>query len=187
MKYMKTLIVFVVVLAAGAYIYFFEKKVPTTEEKKRKADKIFDFEIGQVTKLSLKKGDRLIVCEKEGKDWKIIKPSKAEADGDKVGRIISTLKYLRAERQFESEKDDKLKPADFGLDKPVLSAVIDAGGVPLVFLLGDNCPAGRSMYAMLQGEDKILVVRKSIFNNLDKNVKDLRKGLKLEKKQEERK
>ena len=173
MKGLKTLIVLVIVLLTGAYIYFYERKTPTTEERKEKEKKIFDFKSEEVKKLSLKKGEYLIVCEKKDGKWQMVKPLKVKADKSEIERILSRLEFLEAQRRLK-EDNEKIEKQKFGLDNPRIEVTINLKDKPLTLLLGDNCPVGGNMYAMCKGKEEILIVRKGIFNDLNKKIEDFR-------------
>ncbi len=186
MRWIKTLIVFVIVLGTGAYIYFFERETPTTEEREEKARKVFDFESEDVTKLSLRKGERLIVCEKREEKWQMVEPLDVKADKGEIDRILSRLEFLQAERRLKEEKDKTLNLKDFGLDSPKGETSFELDDKSFTLLLGDNCAVGGNMYVMLKDRKEVLVVRKSLFDDLDKSVDDLRDLKKdLEKKPDE--
>ena len=173
MRGFKTLIVFIIALLTAAYIYFYERKTPTTEERKEKEKKIFDFKSEEVKKLSLKKGEYLIVCEKKGKKWQMVKPLKVKADRSEIERILSRLEFLETQRRL-MEDSEKIELQKFGLDNPRIEVTINPKDKSMTLLLGDNCPVGGNMYAMLKNTEEILVVRKGIFNDLDKKPDDLR-------------
>ena len=173
MRGLKTLIVFLIALLTGAYIYFYERKTPTTEERKEKEKKIFDFKSEEVKKLSLKKGEHLIVCEKKDGKWQMVKPLKVKADKSEMERILSRLEFLEAQRRLK-EDNEKIEKQKFGLDNPRIEVTINLKDKSMTLLLGDNCPVGGNMYVMRKDREEILVVRKGIFNDLDKEVGDLR-------------
>ena len=171
MKGLKTLIIFIIVLLTGAYIYFYERKTPTTEERKEKEKKIFDFKSEEVKKFSLKKGEHLIiVCEKKDEKWQMVKPLKVKANKSEIERILSRLEFLESQRKLK----EKIELGKFGLDNPKIEVIINLKDKSLILLLGDNCPVGGNMYAMLKNREEILVVRKGIFNDLDKKIEDFR-------------
>jgi hypothetical protein len=177
----KTLIVFIIALLVGGYIYFYERKAPTTEERVEKAQRVFDFDSEDVRRLSLRKGDCLIVCEKTEEEWIITEPLKVKADKSKVEGIISVLEFLRVERKLEQKAGEKLETVEFGLDEPRMEVIIDVEGESLTFIIGDDSPVGRNMYAMCKDRGEVILVRKSLFDDLGKNVEDLRVVENLEK------
>ncbi len=170
MKGLKTLIVFVIVLLTGAYIYFYERKTPTTEEREEKEKKVFDFKSEEVKKISIKKDEHLIVCEKKGGTWQMVKPLKVKADKSEIERILSRLEFMESQRKLK----EKIELQKFGLDNPKIEVTINSKDKSLTLLLGDNCPVGGNMYAMRKNIEEILVVRKGILNDLDKEVEDFR-------------
>jgi hypothetical protein len=169
----KTLIVFIIALLVGGYIYFYESKMPTTEERAEKAQRVFGFDSEDVQKLSLRKGDRLVICEKREGEWMITEPLEVEADKSKVEGIISVLEFLRVERKLEQKAGEKFETVDFGLDEPRMEITIDVEGKPLTFIIGDDSPVGRNMYAMHKDREEIILIRKSLFDDLDKDAGDL--------------
>lgn len=173
MRGFKTLIVFFIVLLTGTYIYFYERKTPTTEERKEKEKKIFDFKSEEVKKFSLKKGEYLIVCEKKDGKWQMVKPLKVKADKSEIERILSRLEFLETQRRLK-EDSEKIEKQNFGLDNPRIEVTINPKDKSMTLLLGDNCPVGGNMYVMLKDREEILVVRKGIFNDLDKKIEDFR-------------
>lgn len=174
MKWIKTLVVFIIALGVGAYIYFYEKGTPTTEELKEKAKKVFDFKSDDVKRLSLKTGEQLIVCEKKEDKWQMVKPLNVKADKAGIGRILSRLEFLQTERRLKGEKDKKLNLKDFGLDKPRMETTFEVEDKSFTLLLGGNCSVGRNMYVMRTDKEEVLVVRRSLSDALDKSVEDLR-------------
>ncbi len=174
MKWLKTLVVFIIALGIGGYIYFYEKETPTTEELKEKAKKVFDFKPDDVKRLSLKRGEQLIVCEKKEDKWQMVKPLNVKADKAGIGRILSRLEFLQTERRLKGEKDKKLNLKDFGLDKAKVEVTFEVEDKSFTLLLGDNSSVGRNMYVMRKDKEEVLVVRRSLSDNLDKSLEDLR-------------
>ena len=174
MKWIKTLTFLIIVAGIGSYIYFYEREMPTTEEREEKAKKVFDFESGDVNKLSLKKGERLIICERKEWKWQMVAPLNVRADKNEMDTMVSRLESLTAERRLEGGEGEDIRLGDFGLDNPGIEVAVQLGNRSVTFLLGDDSVVGNNMYAMLKDAGEILLVRGSLLNNIDKAVDDLR-------------
>ena len=173
------------VAAAGlfGYIYFVEsKKDPaaigagaTDGGASPKREKVFTgFDKTKVMSLTLRKrsGD-VVQAEKKGETWTLLSPHEVAADPAEIGSLLSSLETLETE---DIVSDNATDLPSFGLSPPKVAVSVVALGAskPFEFELGDNVPAGASVFARVPGNPRLFTVSSMMENTLNKSAFDLR-------------
>lgn len=175
MKFRTTLLLLIVALGIGAYIWFFEKKTMSTDEREEKGKLVFLVKADDVDKIEIKQGASDIVCAKDkAGDWQIEKPLKYRADKSVLRSIAGKFETLDSARVIPRAEIDEKKLDEFGLKKPRLTVLFNASGKDMGLNVGNDTAMGNNLYASVSGREDVLVVDKSVFQTLNKEVKDLR-------------
>jgi hypothetical protein len=173
MKWRQSVIYLVVLLLAGGYFYYFEvMKKGEKEAADRESKKVFSFQANQVKALEVTSAaDKTIRIERDGK-WKIAEPIKADGDKLTLEGMAASLSNLMMQREIAPAPQD-LKP--FGLQEPALKVRALVGDQWHELLFGDNKPTGDARYAKTATKPNVFLVAETNFNEVNKNLKDLRK------------
>lgn len=144
------------------------------------------FERDDIDKVEVTRGKTKIVCTKSGKgvdaEWRIILPEEAEADKWKVDDILWDMEDLEA-KKFVEESPTNL--AKYGLDSPIASVRLSGKGKTYTVLFGEAAEDD-SVYAKSDQSPRVVLVDKSVLDNLPKSADDLKKEEKTSNTDEEK-
>jgi hypothetical protein len=172
MSFKKTLILAIILACIFGFYYYFEVyRAPKVEKKEEEAKKVFHFEQNDVKKLVIANEEGTFTCQLKGKEWKIVKPIKAECDKEAIDTLIQSLHNLDFSRVIEEEPTNLQQ---YGLAKPLVKITFSAKGKENMIIVGDENPTGSSAYAQRAGEKKVLLVDSYVRNSLNKKLFDLR-------------
>lgn len=180
MSFRTNLIIGGIFIALLAFVYFYEIKggEQRAAEAKR-AKELLSFQDSAVKKLTIDRGDTVVVVEEAGGEWRLVQPVTDLADQQAVQRYLRNLHESERERVVVDSAQviqDEGCAVRYGLDKPRLRVALeleDGELDPLAF--GDDTPTKRYTYVQQRGANpEIFVVRAWRFDNLDKGVFDLR-------------
>jgi len=171
MRIRTTLILLVVVIIVGAYIAFVESKQPSTPEALRQVKRIVKMKAEDVEKLEINKGEEKFAFKREDDKWLMTEPPNVRADKASLDSVLSRLEFAEKKRTLTD-----VNPADYGLDKPVLTVSLWIKGEekPVEIKFGKETEVGASIYAQVEGENDVLVVNKSTYTMFDKSLEDWR-------------
>jgi hypothetical protein len=172
MSFKKTLI-FAIILACiiGFYYYFEVYRAPKVEKEEEEAKKVFHFEQDDVKKLTIINEEGTLTCQLKGKEWRIVKPIKAECDKDTIDGLIRSLHNLDFSRVVK-EKPENLQ--QYGLTDPLVKITFSAKGKENTVIVGDENPIGSGAYAQCAGQEKVLLIDSYMRSSLNKKLFDLR-------------
>ncbi|MDD5560244.1 DUF4340 domain-containing protein [Candidatus Methylomirabilis sp.] len=158
-----------VLAALGAGYYTMETRTLSGSD----ANKLFQAEEKDVEKISITRGEELIVLKREGDGWRLIEPVRATADSSEVASLLHTLLEAREERRIE-EAPTRL--ADYGLERPSLTlrVTLKGGHTLPALLLGDVNPNGRSIYAKRPDQPAVLLATVIVRVRADRKPDDFR-------------
>jgi len=161
----------VLVLAALAVAYYALETKGTLSGPD--ANRLFQAEEKDVEKISITRGEELIVLKREGDEWRLIEPVQATADGSEVTPLLHALLEAREERRIE-EAPTRL--ADYGLERPSihLSLTLKGGKTLPALLLGDLNPNGRSVYAKRPDQPAVFLATVIVRLRADRKPDDFR-------------
>ena len=164
----RLLILALVVLGFGVFIYFFERQKPTTDELAERKDKLFaDLDQEKARRIVIDNSHGHFELVKEAGEWRLTAPIADNANQGAVSSLLSTLRTLKAERTLPAAG---LKLADYGLDKPQLTASVeDESGKTFALRLGNELPLGNSR-ALTTGGGDVYVVSKYIATDVERDL-----------------
>lgn len=174
-----------VVVAGGYFVSEFRYSRQIAQEKA--AQQLFQVKAADIDALTLKsdKGEihlqRVAAGEKPPAtqapsspvgDWQIIKPVTVKADELTINSLLSALTDLKMQRHLDEVAGDKLK--DFGLEKPLFSLEFQAGGQTQQLRFGHKVPGNQNIYVQKNIEPRVLLVRITDKETLDRSLTALR-------------
>ena len=188
MKFRTTLIAALLLAVFGAYVYFFEYKKAEEEKKQEEAEKtVYSIDWEKLQGLAITNAHGTFLVEKVAKEayegeaastkadeWRIVEPLKADAENAAINGLVSNLKGAKVE-QVVTESAEDLEP--FGLKEPEIRVVVlvaEGETAPAPLLLGGKSPIGSNSYAMVEGEDKVLLLSTHLVPQFDKDLYELR-------------
>lgn len=181
MKQWRNTIVFVLVVAAlGLYVSKFERG---EVREKPLALKIDPKEVAAFEIKSEKTKEPILFERKDSKEWHISKPSDLRADNQAVNDLFDKIVKLGQVRVI-TKAPSKSELSNFGLSSPKATIALHLkGGKTLTLELGDKSFDSMDVYAQQRGKKKVFLVEVSLFDNVDKELKDFRDktALRLEK------
>ena len=159
MRLKTNLVISVFFIALLGFVYFYEIK--GGEERRVEAERdrqLLDFSDHEVHRLTIDRGDTLLVLEHQDDVWLLTSPVDTDADVAAVERYLRTLRETEVEgdplRDSVAVAADPTVLADYGLDEPRLCvhiglAVEGSGLDSLCF--GDDTPTDRFTYVQRRG------------------------------------
>ncbi|MFH1740805.1 MAG: DUF4340 domain-containing protein [bacterium] len=170
----KNLILIVVLLVIGLFYFWDTKRIEKQEVAEEKAAKVFVHSKDNIGEITIDKGIETIAAKKEGDNWVLTSPLKADGDKPSWDSISRTLADAKKDRTIESATDSF---ALYGLDQPEMRVTIaDVGGAsPETIRFGKQTALGSTMYAMVDGaSEEVFTVNNSVKTAADKSLFDLR-------------
>jgi|GEM_PF-1902612 len=186
----------ILVVAIGGYI-FSEYYQTRQAEQEKAAKQVFQVKTADLQKIMLKSDKGEIWLERqptgpppetpgsggappaptppaapEAGLWRLSRPIVAPTDDLTVTSLVTALAGLRAERRLEAVAPDRLK--EFGLDKPIFSLEFEAGASTHQLRFGLKVPGSQLIYAQADDDPRILVLRQSDKETLDRTLTALR-------------
>ena len=180
MRFKTNLVISAVFAALLAFVYFYEiKGGEEREEAAKQARQLLDFSDHEATRIFIDRADAAISLARTPDGWRLQSPVMADADEKAVERYLRNLRETGIERVVEDSAAAAGNPglaAKYGLDNPRLRVLIELSETVLdTVVLGADSPTERYAYARRGGENpEIFTVRAWRFDNLDKEVFDLR-------------
>ncbi len=146
MKWVKNLLLFLLLLILAAYVYFYEiKGGEKREQVKQQADLVFQFEPDSVKSLEVRSALANFFFRREGEQWQILKPVITDAEKSTISSVLSTLKGLKKEREFNIKPDELKSYGLVGTSMLVLFELTDGKRDSVRF--GDDTPIGSNAFA----------------------------------------
>ncbi len=156
------------VLALGAFIALWERHQPTTEEATKSADKVFGaLDRAEVKAVEVHNPHGDFRLAKQGDDWQLTAPVAYPADQATVGSLLSAVLDLKVDRRLAV---GEVKDADYGLDKPPMSVVLETtDGARHLLAVGTEAALGGDR-AVRRDSGAILMVPGWFTSDLDKDL-----------------
>jgi len=167
------------VVFLGVVLYYYLVDIPAEQKQiaeKERAGKIILFDTGRVEEFILEKKDNALHLKRNSlKDWDLLKPVQAKADGDTVSSFLSFLQSARFSRVVEDSVKDL---SVYGLQEPAMKITLQLKGKgKKILLIGDDHPMNKHLYVKREEENKVLLAGANR-NVFDKSLFDFRdKGL----------
>jgi len=174
MSFKKTIIwAFILALVIGVY-YFEKERAEKKEKRELKAKELTDIKEKDIIGVTLITPREKIVVEKDKTKrvgFNIVQPIETKADTEAVYRLARAV----IDRDWEKVVAKKPKDlAQFGLDKPYITFTVKTKTKRFTILIGDDSPVGYSAYAKIKGKPEVIMVSRSMKNELDKTLFDIR-------------
>lgn len=172
MRYLRTILLAVAVLALGAFIYFFESHQPTTEERQERSDKVFaSFDQEKMRRIVITNPSGRFELRKDANEWRLAAPIADLANQGAVAGLLSSLAGLKSERSLPVAEAPL---ASWGLDAPPLAVVAETeAGQSYTLKLGKPAALGSARAATTDGRF-VSFVAGMIATDLEKGLKDWR-------------
>jgi hypothetical protein len=150
------------VMLSLAY-YFLELKEAQEEAK----TKLSSFEEKDVTTITIRRGKKVITLTKREGEWRMSQPVEDRGDEKEITALLGNVIRAKIERTLEATGENM---SDFGLQDPaiVLTVHLKEKEQPFILELGSPTPAGFSVYARRQGEEKVLLAPATVKTSLEK-------------------
>jgi hypothetical protein len=183
MRLKTNLVVGLVFVGLLGYVYLFEvKKRDEQREAAEKSGLLLDIEEDDVAKLTIDKGDTVIVLESRQDGWWLTQPVADLADDAAVGRLIRNLGESERERVIAdsaSIADAPDKAAQYQLQPPRLEVTVEtkeqAPTPSATIRYGAENPTDTYVYVQQAGENpEVFTVRAWRYDNVDKGLFELR-------------
>jgi hypothetical protein len=156
MRYWPTLVMVLVLAGLGLYLYAIELPQKESHERQDTADKkllVFDQET--LSGLTIKTDRReLVFARTPERGWALTAPLSTEADQREVQNLLRALVTGTVTRVVE---DHPTNLSPFGLDNPVTTITVAAGGARETFSIGDSGPLSSSLYVLRESDRKVLL------------------------------
>ncbi len=176
MKLKSTLILFLLTaLIAGGY-FFAQKHLPSTEDAAERSKRVLDLKASDVTEVEIKGVDRDFFFEKKDEKWSFKRPIQVRANISEIEGLLATIEYLESRRSLSLKEitDAKLSFADYGLDKPRLTAILKTKSGTTTLYLGNEAKQGDGLYIQIGGNPKVFLVEKDLAVRLGKKLEEYR-------------
>jgi hypothetical protein len=175
-RYLNTLIAIIILVALWFTFSFWNKRKSReqTKEAASKSEKIFDLKAGDIQSFTITPQDKKsFTCERQGKQWAIVKPQPIAADQSKIASFVQSLTTATIDQVIAPHADD-LK--DFGLDPPSETIQVSSPSNPQEFtlLLGQETPTNTGVYAQVAGNPRVFTLSDDTKTALEKSLFDLR-------------
>ena len=125
MRLKTNVVISVLFIALLGFVYFYEIK--GGEERRVEAERerqLLDFSDHEVQKLTIDRGDTLLVLERQDDTWRLTSPVQTGADAEAVERYLRTLGETEVEgdpvRDSTAVAADPTILAEYGLEEPRL-------------------------------------------------------------------
>jgi len=174
---LRGLIIAIIVLAGLTGVLYWSTKHQPKETTEASADispKILAIKEADISKVDLKrKGSDEVSLEKNSSGkWQITAPKPLGADQSAVSSMLGTFSSLSSDRLVE-EKASSLD--QYGLSAPSLEIdLAQKDGKTQKLLLGDDTPAGNSVFAKLGDDPRVFTMPRYDRTSIDKTANDLR-------------
>jgi hypothetical protein len=184
----KKLLFYLIVLLVVAGGYFVsEFRYSRHQAQEKAAQQIFQVTTADINALTLKsdKGairlQRVAAGEKPSAtpassppagEWEITAPITVKADELTINSLLGALTDLKMQRHLDEVPADKVK--EFGLDKPIFTLELQAGDRTHQLRFGHKVPGDQNIYAQKDTEPRVLLVRITDKETLDRSLTALR-------------
>ncbi len=116
------------------------------------------------------------ILKKEERQWVLIEPIEWPANPFAIQRILGQLEFMEREVSFPLQEvlGSGQNLADYGLEKPILSIVLNSNKQDAEILLGEISPTENRIYVLTPNKEEILVVSRDLLHSLLVELEDLR-------------
>lgn len=180
MKKTKFPITYLAILAVAAFagwVYFSEYKGgEAKEEAAAEASTLLPFSISKVSEISIHSSGFVTVLKKSDGTWKVEKPYQDLGESTSVDGFLATLSTEKTKETVVEGPDINWKT--YGLEIPVaettIIAKVDGGEKKRRVQVGTVPAFDGSVYARIDGENKVVLMASSVQAALQKDPRDFR-------------
>ncbi len=167
-----TFILLGILIILSVYVYLVEIKGKAEQDRAEEiARRIFSFEESTVVKMTVRRPDDTLICERSEEGWRLLSPVQALGLQSVVQDLVNDMVRM----MIEQEIADEVNWSDYGLEPPQYTVVIETiTGQVDSLLIGDENPVGNYLFARKEGDPRVLLTSASIQTTLTKDVFDLR-------------
>jgi hypothetical protein len=169
----KIIILAFIFVFLGGYVCLYELPGGEKDEENGKVKKILDFNPGSVNEIEIvsTRDGKTLLFKKEGGQWRIKKPMRAEPDPERIYALLSIFDY----GYIEIIDDSPSHLSQYGLVNPEIELTIafkeeDGNSRQRTFLLGSSNPTFNACYCQVKGDPKIYLVGTLYKYDLEKDV-----------------
>ncbi len=173
MRFKSTFLLAVLFIVIGGYVYFYEiRKEAERQEAEETANRVFVFDMDEVSRIYLKNYTDTMVLRRDATGWVFETPMETRGDESQINIILSSIESAEIERTVEDSAVD-LEP--FGLDDPQAAVQLETDQTVFdTLFLGHHNPTQSFVYSRFSGEDRVILVPATIYNNVNKKFFALR-------------
>lgn len=172
MKFIKTLILFLILAILAGYVYFYEiKGGEEREEAKSLAQNIINFEPDSVNIIEIRSIFNRFLFKRSADEWQIRKPVQTDGDKSSIDGLLNTIKNIKKVRQFPIRNGEQ---KDYGLVARSILVILEFNdGRRDSVRIGDNTPVGNNLF-LLKGDTTVFTAASYIKNSVTKQLFDWR-------------
>lgn len=163
MSFRTTLVLAGLLVLVSLSYYFLEVKKAEKEAEKN----LFSFKQDEVTAFTISRGEQVITLNKGERGWQMTQPVEDKGDEKEITALLGNVSRGTIERSltFQGENLD-----DFGLKEPriVFTVHVKDQANPITVEIGNDTPAGFSVYARRNREEKLLLIPSTVKTPLEK-------------------
>lgn len=178
MKWRNTWLLVAAAVALLAFIFFYEQHSgPSTPPTAGPPRLLPHLKAGAVASVQVRGTNQFVVkAERSGEAWKLTAPLAYPAAPVAVEQLLQALERLAvATRLTPSELSSRgQKPADFGLDAPQTTIVLELTGDRQELQFGARTAAGDQVYVQVVGTPNVDVVDAALLSLLPRSINDWR-------------
>jgi len=162
----KTTVILLVVLVVLVIAYFAVlRRSPDAAEREERRRRLLDFDVDQVSAVTLVRGDSGITLERHADDWRVTGPITARAAGERVQALLYDLHGLTWHEDLGPAEGGRLD--DFGLGASAGTITLAAGKRSLVVRVGRTDDLNdRVVYTTIDGGDVVYTIPRAIADAL---------------------
>lgn len=171
MSFRTTAILAVLLAILGGVFYF--KEIRGGKKDPDEAKRLFTAKADDVESVEIRTPKVEIALRRDGDGWRLEKPLQTKGDKSAINALVASLVNAKAERTLEEVPKN---PADFGLEKPELTARFKAKGDADWHRLefGGKNPTGAWTYVRKDDKPQVALVPDNLRSEINKPVLDLR-------------
>ena len=173
MRVDRRIILFFVAFLLGGYVLVYEINGSSKKDPTGPLERIFHFQADNVEEIEILRKSQNIFFKKEGAQWDVAHPDFADAVAPdiinkRIQNLLTIFDYGIVRVVVEGPSDI----SQFGLDKSelLLSIKVKGEAQPKILLIGNDNPTFMSCYAMVEGEQRVLLLGISYKAEIEREI-----------------
>lgn len=173
MRLKTTIILLAVFAGLLAFVLLFESKSKARQAAREKETKLVDLAAADVEKITLNNGVETVSLKRDDKGgWLISEPVDAQADATEVNRLAEDFSSLKFDRVVEEAAAD---PKKYEIPKKEVTLWYKGKPEPVKILVGMENPIDNSLFAMREGDKRVVLLPSLLKSDFDKKTLELRR------------